>query len=171
MSAGLPVEIDPFRLAGQGARLQGTLPLAAMTRLMDSVLGPENGQVVVDLRFDTSENGVPSVTGQLQTIVQMRCQRCLEPMDVKLDVAPAMQLRSADEPASQKEQQETLLVQGPLRLRELVEDELLLALPMLPRHGMEQCSAAQYVAHSDASESAAQANHPFAQLGKWKPKT
>lgn len=171
MSAGLPVEIDPFRLAGQGRRLQGTLPLGAMTRLMDSVLGPENGQVMVDLRFDTSENGVSSVSGQLHALVQMRCQRCLEPMDVSLDVAPVLLLRRMDEVAAQQEDPETLLVQGPLRLRDLVEDELLLALPMLPRHAVEQCSAAQYVARSDAKETPAQANHPFAQLGKWKPKT
>lgn len=74
-------------------------------------------------------------------LLLLACQRCLEAIPFELDVDSLLELIPADAELSQEELEDDtrdfLSVAGELEVAELVEDEVLLALPVAPRH--ERC--------------------------------
>ena len=85
MSGQLPAQIDPIRLADEGVRLDGMLPGSEMLRLRELVLqGSRPGQVVVDLQFERTGQGVRQMRGTIRTQVEMACKRCLQPLKVEV---------------------------------------------------------------------------------------
>jgi uncharacterized protein len=141
MSGRLPREIDPIRLADEGRRLQGELPGAELTRL--TALAPASEKpapVSVDLTFGRSSRGERWMRGSVRTHVVATCQRCLGPMSIALEASPMRVLRGPGGTGDGREEDaESLVVEGPVNLRELVEEELLLAMPMIPMHGENEC--------------------------------
>ena len=78
--------------------------------------------------------------GALRVRLQVTCQRCLEAMDLKLEAAPWLILQKSGERLERQEGEADILVADkPLSLSSLVEDELLLAMPMVPMHAPDQC--------------------------------
>ncbi|MCK8516490.1 YceD family protein [Methylonatrum kenyense] len=132
---GLPAFIDPFRLAAAGGRLNGRLPLAIMRRLGEALLD-QSGEVRVALQFDRHQDCHGQVVGQVEARVRMRCQRCLRPAELELLVPVSLGVvRSESEAERLPHELEPLLVgDDRYRLSDLVEDELLLALPVVPMH-------------------------------------
>ena len=90
----------------------------------------------------------------------MTCQRCLEPMTLSLVARPQWLFVRAGEgrETPPDEEAEVIEVDRPLMLSELVEDELLLAMPMIPMHRLEECPARKYSATGKERE------NPFAGL-------
>ena len=92
------------------------------------------GQITLTGRRDPF--GPRIVEGRVQCTVEMTCQRCLETVTKELEgtigwglVFSEVEMQSLD-----KQFDPVLIVEGQLRLREAVEDELLLLLPMMPMH-------------------------------------
>jgi uncharacterized protein len=135
--------IDGFEFASAGATQQGVWPIKDFPRLRD-MLASDAGDVAYELRGVRDEHGRPGLRLKVRGMLSLRCQRCLEPMafEVKTDetlVLAATLAEIHDEPAD---------VRGPNRivagrempLRDLIEDELIVAVPYAPRH--ESCVAA-----------------------------
>jgi uncharacterized protein len=143
MSGRLPREIDPIRLADEGVRLRGELAGSSMTRLIEVLPGGRAAQpVTVDLSFERTVHGERLMRGVIETAVEATCQRCLGPVRIALTARPCAVLLQPDAaPAITAEETEAIVVEGVLSLIELVEDELLLALPMFPAHGEGECTA------------------------------
>lgn len=159
----LPAEIDPILLAEKGAHLVGTLPLKAMPRLVEAGLG-SGGEAQVDLHFGRAEIGnVYEMTGRVSATVHTVCQRCLEPMTLALaaDVRLLL-LRDGERTEGLAPEVEALVTGKPLRLSELVEDELLLGMPMIPMHPVEACAAKSF------AKSASPADKPLSGLSRLK---
>jgi uncharacterized protein len=163
----LPESIDPIQLAERGVQLTGTLPLKGMPRVSQGSLDG-SGDVVVDLSFERSVGEkIFLMRGALHVRLRVTCQRCLEAMDLDLEASPWLILVKAGERlASQEDDADVLVVDKPLSLSTLVEDELLLALPMVPMHEPNRCPAKSYVAR-DGHIGQARKN-PFAVLRKMK---
>lgn len=141
MSQRLPEQIDPFRLAEQGRVYRGQLPITKMQRLV-SLLADDAGVVDVELEFGVDESGQANVVGRVQGQVNMTCQRCMETMVIPVDVMVSLGIvateRQAEELASQYE---PLMVEDEsASMTDLVEDELILALPAVPLHDPAQCA-------------------------------
>ena len=168
MSSTLPEHIDPWKLARRGEHLTGQLRLAGLDRLADAVHGVGQ-QVEISWHFDLDSRNRPTITGELHAEVRMVCQRCLEPLTVVLEAPQHLVLVSSGEEEPDLESPwEALEVPATgLMLAELVEDELLLALPVAPRH--EACSRNQYRDEAREPEEPAQEN-PFAVLQALKQK-
>lgn len=134
MSGSLPDRIDVLRLAETGRALCGRLPLAALTRLAPTLYTRE-GEITVEMSGD-KEGRVRSLHGHLVTTLTLVCQRCLEPMTVPIDVRFQLGLVTTEEQAERlPEGLEPLLVTEPtLRLVDVVEDELMLVLPIVALH-------------------------------------
>lgn len=170
MQTCLPKFIAPLKLAAAGGRLEGELPLAAMRRLA-SLLSTSQGSVAVALTGGIDEQGILFIAGHLETVVQMTCQRCMESMRVPLSVDFRLGLvQSESQCNSLPRAYEPLLVsEGDIVLSELVEDELILVLPIVPRHeDVSCCEAAGFVLprlQEDPRAWAEQAN-PFASLSE-----
>ena len=137
----IPEHIDPYRFAEQNLYLDGSLKIADMHRLNSNLSSGNADTVKVDLQFGIDEQGITFLKGHIETNLRLQCQRCMEPFNYEiisdfilgivntLDEANALPERY--EPAMAKE--------GELALRELIEDELILNLPIIPKHEPEEC--------------------------------
>jgi len=137
MSGRLPQQIDPIRLADEGRRLAGEIPGREFTRLRDQGLA-ENEPVRIDLRFEKLPGGGRRLRGAIRTRIEVQCQRCLESMVLEVEAQPDIVLLTGN--AAVPDEVDALTIDGPVRLVEIVEDELLLAMPMVPMHDPERCS-------------------------------
>lgn len=157
----LPSRIDPWRLTAEGGRLEGSLALAALPRLV-AELNRTDGVASVVLAAGIDRQGVRFIRGALQTGIELVCQRCLGPLRLALDVTVSLGLvRSEAEADRLPEDYEPLLVpEGTIHVADLVEDELLLALPQIPRHeDVGDCEANGYRAPGRVEQ-----DQPFAAL-------
>lgn len=152
MNAGLPERIDPREAAKAGLRWTGRIPLSALGRLAADPADGE-GQVAVTLHASLDEAGLAVLGGQVSARVRVLCQRCLEPMVV--DLAADLALVAVAEAVAEDAQADALPEHyEPLELphgasvlvTDLVEDELLLAMPPYPRHSPAQCAATDVLA-------------------------
>lgn len=164
MPPDLPQTIDPVRLARAGATLKGTMEISHMERL-GPLLNPPYGTVEFELDFSKDDEGCSLVHGGAFARVSMTCQRCFEPVSIDLQPRTNLMVVTSEEAARDvPEDFEPLLFCGEnLLLAEVIEDELLLALPLAPLHNNEQCHAAD--SHSDSPEREDEnGNNPFAVL-------
>jgi len=132
---GLPAFIDPIRLAAAARELTGRIPLAAMHRLGEAVLALD-GDAFLTLRFDRHDSCLGQVRGTIEARVQMRCQRCLQPAELELRIPVALGIVRSEAEAERLpgDLDPLLLDDDRCRLSDLVEDELLLALPVVAMH-------------------------------------
>ena len=148
----LPHEIDPFRLVESRAELQGSVPLKQFKRLRP-LLVDDSGAITIVLNFDIDELGVPYVSGKIKADLALVCQRCLErydfPVEQEINLA---WIRTEKEAESLPLRFEPYLVEtNPLILNDVIEDELLLAIPQIPMHEESECAATEWI--SNPSES------------------
>lgn len=138
----LPLEVDPFRLAAKEEQLQGSIPLKQMKRLI-SALSSDEGDVFIDVVFSVDINRVSQLRGQIKTDAKLICQRCMGEMElpIALDFELAF-VRSEAEMERLPEGYETTLIEDtPIMLSDIIEDEILLALPSIPKHLDDHCSS------------------------------
>lgn len=150
--------IDGFQFARTGQELRGKCPVAAFARLQDMLIS-NAGEVDYEILGTKDDVGRPALQVRVSGPLQLTCQRCLKALPYALGVDATLVLaRSEAEIEAQPVEPE-----GPDRVvgsREmavgtLLEDEVLLAVPIAPRH--EQCAGA------GDGKSAAQGS-PFADL-------
>jgi uncharacterized protein len=132
--------IDLLALAKDGRRVHSTVPVEKLGRLVESLLEPV-GTVTFEFQGERDDEGKLHVDLQIQGDLVLQCQRCLEAMVWSCNVQNRLLLlRSGEElPENELENDaEDALEVDPLTdLLALVEDEVLLALPLVPRH--ENC--------------------------------
>ncbi|MBL4623370.1 MAG: DUF177 domain-containing protein, partial [Immundisolibacteraceae bacterium] len=141
MSTGLPEIIDPISLCKRGAELVGEIPLGSMERLKSTVVNVL-GKASVELKFSITDRAEKLITGQVVAVVFAECQRCLQPVELKIKCNVNLQLVKDEAAAAELvNEREPLLFQSEseFQLRELVEDELLLGLPIVALHDETVC--------------------------------
>jgi uncharacterized protein len=166
----LPATIDPVALAEKGARLTGRLSFKALPRLAEACRG-QSGDVDVDLEFTRGEGGdVRLLLGTIRARVRLTCQRCLEEMDYELRSEPRLVLlRPGQAEEGLPPEVDSLTADRPIALSALVEDELLLVMPMIPLHDLEHCPARAFVATGKTRDAATESKpNPFASLQRLK---
>lgn len=135
MSREFPDFIDPWRLAAGNKVIGGTIPLARFRRL-ESMLASSEGVASFSIRFDYDEQRRARATVKVKAPLTLICQRSLKPYTEQ--VAQESQLLILGEPGEQanlSDHEEFYLVEeGRLAAADLVEDELLLAVPQVPRN-------------------------------------
>lgn len=141
----LPVEVDPFRAAKRRLDYEGYLTVSQMPRLAESTLNV-NRDADVRLSFAIDPQGLTVLTGKVETEVELECQRCGEGFNQHLvaefqyspvcDEAQMEQFPDAYEPLELDEN-------GVFRLHQLLEDELLLAMPLIAKHELADCKVSQ----------------------------
>jgi uncharacterized protein len=163
----LPEYIDPFRYAGLNLRLEGVVKLAEMKRLGESITSIE-GSVATSLQFGVDEQGIVFLKGNLEVSLVLQCQRCLEPFDYGIMASFVLGIvNTLDEANALPNSYEPVLVQaGELALKELIEDELILNLPIIPKHEPEYCKVTASVL--GLGEEQGEGKNPFHILGSLK---
>ncbi len=141
MSGTLPEYLDLTRATRQPARLTGQLRLVTLPRLTAAV-ADSGGVAEIELQVFT-DGGQIIVQGRVQVTLGMTCQRCLGSMRLPVTAALHMAwIRGEEEAARLPAGYEPLVsASGRVKLADVVEDELLLALPMVALHASsEECS-------------------------------
>ncbi|OUS05999.1 hypothetical protein A9Q81_04470 [Gammaproteobacteria bacterium 42_54_T18] len=143
LTSTLPELIKPIKLARQGLILKGTIPLEQMKRLTADAFASD-GIVDVDAAFIKDGEGYPLLQGIVKTCVQLQCQRCLQGVDVKLEVELTLAFVTKESRLEQVPSiyEAILLDSEEISLVKLLEDELILLLPIMAYH--DNCEAYQY---------------------------
>jgi uncharacterized protein len=142
--------IDPHRLdvaafAQVGGELRGEWPLSALPRLLQDALPLSADSPAHSVAWSArgSHKVVPGGEAELRLHLQARtalhlvCQRCLQAMTVVLDVQPVLRFVRGEalaEALDEHSDEDVLTLTPSLDLQPLIEDELILALPLVPRH-------------------------------------
>ena len=140
-----PQRLDVAKFARAGTSLEGQVPLGALQRLSEGTCAPDDAQPgLVTWRATGSQRGVLGGTPevrlhlQAQATVWLNCQRCLQPVAVSLPIDRVFRFARDDDEAAQldeaSEEEDVLALGRPLDLMSLLEDELIMALPIVPRH-------------------------------------
>ena len=140
-SAPFPERIDAVKMFARMGSIAADLPLARLQRFKQQ-LSSEVGDVAVDLHFGRDEEGRRLLSGTLDTTVQVACQRCLRDMDLPLhcDMALLVVDSEAELQELRESQDGVVMTEEGLDVVALVEDELLLSLPMIPMHEDPNCN-------------------------------
>ena len=171
----LPLEVDPFRLVGQGQTYEGKIPLGDYPRLKE-LLHDAAGEALkknlidVKLEFTRTETGLPVVRGDIATTLGLPCQRCLKAETVPFETRFEVVLVSSDEQAERLQSgYDTWLVEEQkMFLQDFIEDEILLALPPVVMH--DECDAPKELIEAlpsdldEEDEETQQKKNPFAVL-------
>ena len=136
----LPFKVDPYRFADHGVMLQGHVLLKDMHRLR-SGLYSDAGEVFLHLQFGVDEQGIRFLKGDYETHLMLQCQRCMGTFpylakgSFKLGIVEgddeAIKLPTVYDPVIAKG--------GILVLQDVIEDELIVNLPLVPMHSTSEC--------------------------------
>jgi len=167
----LPVEVDPFKLVEQGRLFEGRIPQQDFTRLQDLLFSNDdegnNKLIEVNLEFTRTDTRLPVIKGQIKGELQMVCNRCLDATDLTIDTTFEVVLVSSDAQAERlQEGFDIWLVEDQkLFLRDFIEDEILLAMPIVISH--EDCVPARALIEAlpgEENTEEQQQENPFATL-------
>ena len=169
MSAAFPEIVDVWRMVTARRLFHGTLPLTAMPRLLASLAAP-TGMVDYDLEFGRDDLGVAYLQLRADASLTLVCQRTLEDfvLPVHIDSRLGLITREEEEAGLPEGYEPLLVTQDGMRLRDVIEDELILALPLIPMSpGTEEMP--ETVWSDDAQEKIEEPRkNPFAALGVLK---
>lgn len=134
MSSNLPDTVDVWRMVQARRSFTGQLPLSRFKRLGAS-LAERDGTVSFDLDFDRDAFGSAYLRLRVDTALSLQCQRTLDVYSQPISLDQHLGLiRTESDEAGLLPEYEPLLVSadGQLDLVDVIEDELILALPLVP---------------------------------------
>ena len=140
LTRSLPQRVDHRKLVNDRAILQGTIPLNRFTRLTQSLEG-DAGDLYASLEFSRGRQRRSLVVGKANVKVVLVCQSCLGSLVHLLDIEIRLNLVSSYPELLELELDEDgLVVESNLvELVNFYEDELIVNLPMVPRHVKGEC--------------------------------
>jgi uncharacterized protein len=167
--------LDVKEFAEQGATLDGEDQVREHQRLLAETQGlggaaPVTWSATGELR--NPRHVQPEIWLHLRahTVLALTCQRCLAPVDVPLAVQRSFRFVADEDTAAAQDddsEEDVLAISRDFDLVELAEDELLMEMPLTPRHVI--CPVPLTLVASDEGFEAADAReNPFAMLGKLK---
>ena len=160
MPGGWLKQLDVARLADAQAEFDARIPLDQLSVPAEVSALPE--PLHAQVRFGR-ERSLPVADVAVRGRVGLVCQRCLQPMTQTVDAAARLALIAREEEAmAVPENLEIFLApEGRVSIAALVAEELLLALPLAPRHADDaQCGLGKVV----EEVSTAVTQRPFADL-------
>lgn len=166
MQSRLPEFCDLYQLADRQATVTGSWPVANMPRLI-GMLAADAGEANAELVFGKTGK-TPYLKGKVNATVQVVCQRCLEQMPIELQAEFLLGMIESEARIDLlPDDYEALITEGRHFLPDVIEDELILALPIVPTHE-ENCS--EYMRKQQAEQAMSeqveqeQKPNPFAVL-------
>lgn len=173
-----PSSVDVAAFAERGATVSGVWPLTALDRLREEFhpdvqpAGSESVDWRVAGEARARRGAEPEIWLHLACTARLAlvCQRCLQPVDVDVQVERSFQFVASEALAAEIDadsEDDVLALSRTLNLIELIEDELLLGLPLVPRHS----TCPQPLRPPADPEPFEERANPFAVLGDLKRKS
>jgi uncharacterized protein len=169
MAPGLPDRVDCAHLADESAVLERVYPLGELPRLQD-LLEDARGSVRANFAFAKLGSGRVGATVTVEANLRLVCQRCMRGFAFPAAASSEIEFSAGTSADAEREVYST--DGGLVSLRELAEEELLLALPIVPMHPPQECDWAPIATQDDEiSEVADDRSRPFAALQALLKKT
>ncbi len=139
MKPTIPVQLNFMQKAKNGFEIQGKWPLNQLKRL-NEVLVSDQGEVEVELKFGKA-GPIPYIEGHITAELQLKCQRCMQAMSYTVDSDFKLGMVLNEEQIERlPDEYEPYLVEDDSNfVGDMLEDELLLALPLVAMHDFD-CS-------------------------------
>ena len=156
--------IDSLDFARNGQQISGEVPIVELTRLLDMLESPQ-GILSYSVKGRLDKHGNPSLDISATGQCQLCCQRCLKGLDYPIQLDARLLLRdqsSLDALDDAEEEFDSILAEAQLDVLNLLEEEILLSLPIAPRHEPGDCQA------TDGKNTDQEEKNPFAVLAKMK---
>ena len=154
-------------MADREAVLAGRLAVTDLPRIVAAVVS-HGDDISVNMRFYRDAEGYCVADGSARAEVELICQRCLKPVQLVLDAHFKLAAVDDDKAAAAlPDRYDALLCRdGEVAAAEMIEDELLLALPIIAMHAdMNECGkSAALLKEMQVTEDAGKPESPFAVL-------
>lgn len=151
---------DLEMLADREAELTGEFEIAQLNRLAPLVHAHRDRVIRACMRCWRRSDGSLQLQLSYNAELSLLCQRCLEPVEVNVDETADWDIGCGGQSRATVPAEGDVLDLGDQRVRplDLLEDELILSLPMVPRHpSIDECGALaqnlDHAAHAEAGES------------------
>lgn len=154
--------IDSLDFARRGGELSGDVPVAELPRMTD-LLADSEGKISYVVRGLTGKDGNPQLELILDGQCDLRCQRCLNALSYPVKLVSKLRLVTEGEVENtdiEDDEVDNIPAEKHLDVLALLEEELLLSLPIAPKHGLGECQI--------AVEGLSRSNNPFAVLAGLK---
>ncbi|MDD5250560.1 MAG: YceD family protein [Rhodocyclaceae bacterium] len=162
VSVNAKTVIDSLEFARQGRKLDGRVAVAQLERLAD-LLANQAGSLVFELLGERDAEGNNCLRLRVAGSLNLRCQRCLSPLPYAVDIDSRLMLVApgGEWPDEELADDGTDAIEASreLAVLPLVEEEVLLDVPVVPRHEICGLPAATETEHRPS---------PFAVLAKLK---
>ena len=166
MSQALPERVDVARQVQAQRTYEGVLPLATLRRLGGS-LASGTGEVRYAVEFGRDALGISCLGLRVEAGLPLICQRTLDLFEypVVIDQRLGLITEEAEEAALPPGYEPLLVTDGQLSIADVIEDELILALPVVP---LKPGAPLEWKDPADTASGAEEAVNPFAVLGALK---
>jgi uncharacterized protein len=159
--------INSLEFARNGSRISDEVQLVELPRLLD-MLGNPQGILSYTVQGGVDKQGTHFLDVGVVGQCQLLCQRCLNGLDYPVQLDTRLLLRDQtsldaldDNVASGEEEFDSILADTHLNVLDMLEEEILLSLPIAPKHEIGDCQAV-------GGENSHEERHPFAVLAKLK---
>ena len=156
--------IDSLDFARNGSEMNGVVHVTEMPRLLEISANPE-GDVSYTIRGGVDAYGVSYLDITLDGNCQLICQRCLKAMNHLVKVETRLFLRNQaelDVLEDEEDEFDSILAEAELVVSAMLEEEILLSLPIAPKHEAGACEA------NAVLEGLKEERSPFAALANLK---
>lgn len=142
---GNTVTINNLDFARKALVIHDTIAVSQFSRLADA-LSASDGILNYRLAGYQDDSGKPCLKLEISGKLDLLCQRCLSPMDYELDTHASFVIvrdeTSIPETEDEADEIDYLEAETHMQVADLIEDEILLSLPLAPKHEIEACDAA-----------------------------
>jgi uncharacterized protein len=149
----------------RGGYFEGEIEVSNLTRLAEVLLSDE-ARINIQFGFSQSEYDGPMVDGRLETSLTVECQRCLNAMQIPLELEFKLLLNAADDLVAESSIDMVFSEDGWIDIFEVVEDELILGLPLVTTHDNKACN--EFWRAQEQDPGSATKENPFSVLAKLK---
>ena len=170
--------LNILTFAKSDGQLVSQAPLAHMLRLREETQGSADAVAVHfdasgAIRSDAAGVDEPWLHLSGRTTLTMICQRCLTPVDVDIQFTRDFRFVATEalaEIEDEESEEDVLVLSREFPLLDLVEDELLMSIPPVPKHEVCPAPVKLAVADADFVDAPEEKPNPFAVLQKLKDK-
>lgn len=171
MSNGpIPNYIEPYKLVDRNITFEGNIPLTDLPRLHEA-LASDKAEIEVTVAFERGKQNQVLMNMTLIATMELVCQRCLDIMTFTTsNIYHYMFMHNERGQIMLPEGYDALELgaKDPFDLKVLIEDELLLALPIIPIHEVNDCQQLVELSEPEPIEDEVQRSNPFNVLAQLK---
>ena len=149
----------------RGGYFEGKIEVGDLSRLCENLLS-NSAEIAVRFGFSRSEYDIPVVQGRFETCISVVCQRCLKAMEIPLKMDFKLLVDAGDDLVKETSLDTVYSEDGKLNIFDVVEDEVILGLPLVTMHDDVACNKFWPTLEQDPEQ--AVKDNPFSVLAKLK---